>query len=82
MFIPNDYTQNYPFCRLQLGVETFEIQLFEPINYNSLKSAKLLSQQIRRYYKTLGTSVIKSPICPPSVLMLLVLSHLKTTNIC
>ena len=24
MYILNDYTQNYPFCRLQLVVETFE----------------------------------------------------------
>ena len=23
MYIPNDVTQNYPFCRLQLVVETF-----------------------------------------------------------
>ena len=25
MYTPNDDTQNYPFCRLQLEVETFEI---------------------------------------------------------
>ena len=24
MYIPNDYTQNYPFCKLQLVVETFK----------------------------------------------------------
>ena len=24
MYIPNDDTQNYPFCRLQIVVETFE----------------------------------------------------------
>ena len=24
MYIPNDDTQNYPFCRLKLVVETFE----------------------------------------------------------
>ncbi len=25
MYISNDYTQNYPFNRLKLGVETFEL---------------------------------------------------------
>ena len=26
VFIPNDETQNYPICRLQLKVETFDTQ--------------------------------------------------------
>ena len=34
-------------------------ELNKPTNHNSLKSPKLLSQQISKgYYKTLGTSVI------------------------
>ena len=37
-------------------------------NQNSLKSSKLLSQQIRKHnYKTLGTSVINSPLFPLSL---------------
>ena len=40
MYIPNDDTQNYPFCSVKLGVETFE----------------------HSNYKTLGTSVINSPV--------------------
>ena len=35
--------------------------LNDPTNQNSLKSPKLINQQIRkRYYKTLGTSIINS----------------------
>ena len=37
MYIPNDDTQNYPFCRLQLVVETLDTQLNEPTNQNPLK---------------------------------------------
>ena len=58
MYIPKEDTQNYPFCRLQLGVKTFE--------QNQYKFLKLLSQRIRkRYYKTLGTIVITIPMSPP-----------------
>ena len=32
MYFPNNDTQNYPFCRLQLVVETFG-QLNEPTNW-------------------------------------------------
>ena len=60
MCIPNNEAQNYSFCRLKLVVETFE--------QNSLNSPKLFSKRIRkRYYKTLGTSVIDSPMSPSSL---------------
>ncbi len=36
MYIPNDDTQNHPFSRLQLVVETFG-QINEPTNQNSIK---------------------------------------------
>ena len=32
VYISNDNTQNYPFCRLQLVVVTFGTQLNEPTN--------------------------------------------------
>ena len=65
MHIFNDDTQNYPFYRTNLVVETIE----QSTNKNSLKSPKLLRQQIRRRdYKTLGTSVINSPLTPLSML--------------
>ena len=52
MYIPNDYTQNYALCRLQLVVN-------EPSNEIKQKPSKFLNQQIRKcYYKTLRTSVI------------------------
>ena len=66
MYIPNDYAQNYPFFRLKLVVETFEHSTKLPINQN--QSPKSLSQRIRkRYDKTLGTSVMNSPL-PPCII--------------
>ena len=57
MYIPSDDTQNYPFCRLKLLVETFNTEMNESANQKLLKSPRLLSQPIRkRCYKTLGTS--------------------------
>ena len=57
---------DYPFCRLQLLVETFGHST-KWTNQNSLKSPKFLSLWIRkRYYKTFWTSVINSPMSPPS----------------
>ena len=38
MYIPSNDTQNYPFCRLQLVVETFN----EPTNQNSIKVPKVI----------------------------------------
>ena len=37
MYIPNDDTQNYPSCRLQLAVETFERS-----TSNSIKDTKVV----------------------------------------
>ena len=41
MYIPNDYTQNFPFCRLQLVVETFKT-LNKPTNQNAMKVPKVV----------------------------------------
>ena len=61
--IPLDNTQNYPFCKLHLVVETFG----HLINQLPM-SPKLLNQQIiKRYYKTFGISVIKSLMSSPSL---------------
>ena len=65
MYIPNDDTPNYHFCRLQLVVETFIPQHNFPSNQNWEKASIVLSQPIgKRYYKTLGTS----EMCPPSTM--------------
>ena len=67
MYIPNDYTQNWPFYRLQLVVEMFRHSTWWT-NQSKFKSPKLLSQWNRKcYHKTLGTCVIKSPMSPPSL---------------
>ena len=42
MYIPNDNTQNWHFCRLQLVVETSWKQLNEPTNQNSITVQKLI----------------------------------------
>ena len=61
MYIPNDETQNYPFCRLQLVVA-----LNEPTNQNSMKVLKVVKPTNKKiYYKALRTSVINSPFSPP-----------------
>ena len=40
MYIPNDATQNYPFCRLHLVNERLEIQHNEATNQNSIEVPK------------------------------------------
>ena len=60
MYIFNDNTQNYPFCRLQLLVKRLDTQLNEPTNQNSTDVRK-------RYYITLETSIINSLMSAPSL---------------
>ena len=63
MYVPNDGTQNYAFCRFQLVVEPLNIQLNEPTNQNSIKVSKVVKPTNKKsYYKTLRTSVINSPM--------------------
>ena len=69
MHISNDDTQNCPFCRLQLEVETFRHSTNELTNHNSIKIPNVIKptkdneSQGKRYYKALGTAQ-----CPPSLL--------------
>ena len=64
MYILNDDTQNYPFCRLQIMLETLRPSTY----YNTITVPKILGQRIRNHYhKTLGTSVIYSTMSPPSL---------------
>ena len=71
MYIPNDVTQSYTICRLQWVVETFKHQF-------QWKSPKLLSQRTRkRYYTTLGTSVINIPLSPFSLIIWIDLTFYK-----
>ena len=42
MYIPNDDTQNYPFCRLQLVIKILkDTQLKKWTNHNSIKFPKV-----------------------------------------
>ena len=52
MYIHNDYTRNYPFCRLKLL--RLNTQLNETNNQNSLKSPKL--------FKTLYCNLSANPV--------------------
>ena len=65
MYIPNDETQNYNY-NYNKWIWTLNIMIQQiKIQY---KYSKLFSQRIiKRYYKTLGTSVINSPMSPPSL---------------
>ena len=59
IYVPNDDTQIYPSIDSNLLLKLFKTQLNEQTNQKSM----LLSQRIRkRYHKTLGTSVINSPL--------------------
>ena len=42
MYIPFDDTQNYSLCKFQLKIETFDTQLNEPTNQNSMKDPKVV----------------------------------------
>ena len=46
IYIPNDVTQNYPFCRLQLVVKGSENQLNKPTIKNSMKVPKIVKLTI------------------------------------
>ena len=68
MCIPNDDTQNYPFCRVELVVETFGWTLNlinQPIEIQVPKCFKLTNK--KTLLKTLGTSLINRPMSPPSL---------------
>ncbi len=68
MYITNDDTQNYNFRKKNLQLKRLNTKLNESTNQTSLKSLKLLSQRIgKRYYKTLETSAINSPLSPLSL---------------
>ena len=61
LYIPNDVKQNYPFFWLQLVVATFG-----PLTNQNLSS--VFKQTNKKFFlKTLGTSVINSPMLPPSL---------------
>ena len=42
MYIPNDDTQNTPFCKLKLVFETFKHPLNKPAYQNSVKAPKVV----------------------------------------
>ena len=61
MYAPNDDTQNSLVDYIS-GLNVWTLNIYEPTNQ---KSVKLLTQRIRKlYYKTLGTSVLNSPMSP------------------
>ena len=47
MYIPNDDTQNYPFCRFLKQLDT---QLNEPINQNSIKAPKVVKPKNKKTF--------------------------------
>ena len=60
-------TKKYLIVNYNKWLKRFDTQLDKQTNQNS-KSPKLLIQRIRKHhYETLGTSVINSPLSPPSL---------------
>ena len=55
---PNDDKLNYSFCKLQLVVEL--------LNQYSIKVSKVV-KPTNKQYKTMGTSIINSPLSTPSL---------------
>ena len=48
IYIPNDDTQNYSLCILQLVMKRLDTQFNESTNQNSLKVSKYLSERKRK----------------------------------
>ena len=65
----DDDLQNYPFCKIQLLVETFGTQLNEPTNTNSIKVPKIVNPMHKQTLnlKTLGTEVLNRTMSQPSL---------------
>ena len=57
MYIANDDTQNYPFCRFKLVFETFEHSTYEPTNQIPQRCESYDLENVI-ICKTLKTSVI------------------------
>ena len=65
MYIPNDDTQDHPFCRLKLNLKRLNSQIDVPTN--QIQVPKVVKPTNKKSFcKTLGTSVINSPISPLS----------------
>ena len=64
MYIPNNDTKNYPFCRLKSVVDMFEYS-----SYRTNQSKFIIVPKVIKAInkKTLGTSVINSPLSPLSL---------------
>ena len=69
MYILYDDAQNFPFCGLQLVVETFGYSTWWINQSNFTKVPKVIKPtNKKRYCMTLGTSVINSPMSPLSLI--------------
>ena len=64
MYIPSDDTQNYS-VDYNLWIKRLDTQLNEQTNQNSTKVHMIVKPTNKKsYFKTLGTSVINSPMSP------------------
>ena len=62
MYIPNNYTQIYPFIRLHQFLKLLDTQSNEPTKVQIVEPTNK-----KTLLKTFGTSVINSPMSPPSL---------------
>ena len=71
LYFPNEVVQNYPFCILQLVIETFEHLNLWINKPKFIQSPKFLSEQIRKHnHKTLR-GLINSLLCHLSHILLI-----------
>ncbi len=70
MYISNDDIEISFSVVCNEWMKRLDTKLDKPTNKNSIKDTKVLNKRIKkRYYKTLGTSLITSPMTPSSLLM-------------
>ena len=66
-YIHNDDTQNYPLCRLNIVVETFEhITWIKQSKFTKVPKVVKATNK-KTYQKILGTSVINNPLSPLTI---------------
>ena len=62
-YIPNDDNQKYPLCMLKLSVTSFDTSSLTNESKFDEKYSKIIQENLRTFYKTLGTGLISRTFC-------------------
>ena len=60
MYIPNNETKNYPFCRLNWWLKRLNTQLIKPTNPNSAKFPKVVNKTNKKTLQPIVRSLTES----------------------